>query len=47
MEQGRTEEAIACFLKARELAPGNVVIEANLRIAHDKRQKSTPGKGTI
>ena len=47
MEQGRTEDAIANFLKARELAPGNAAIEKNLRIACEKRQKDTLGKGSI
>lgn len=45
--QGRTEDAIASFLKARELMPGNAAIETNLRIACEKRQKNTPGKGAI
>ena len=35
--QGRTEEAIASFLKARELMPGNAAIETNLSIAYGKR----------
>ena len=29
--QGRTEDAIASFLKARELMPGNAAIETNLQ----------------
>jgi Flp pilus assembly protein TadD len=45
--QGRTEDAIASFLKARELMPGNAAIETNLRIACEKRQKDTLGKGAI
>jgi Tfp pilus assembly protein PilF len=45
--QGRTEDAIASFLKARELMPGNAAIETNLRIACEKRQKDTLGKGSI
>jgi tetratricopeptide (TPR) repeat protein len=45
--QGRTEDAIASFLKARELMPGNAAIETNLRIAREKRQKDTLGKGSI
>jgi len=45
--QGRTEDAIASFLKARELMPGNEAIETNLRIACEKRQKDTSGKGSI
>jgi Flp pilus assembly protein TadD len=47
MDQGRTEEAIASFMKARELMPGNAAIETNLRIACEKRQKDTLGKGSI
>jgi Flp pilus assembly protein TadD len=47
MEQGRTDDAIACFMKARELMPGNAAIETNLRIACEKRQKDTLGKGAI
>ena len=46
MEQGRTEDAIASFMKARELMPGNAAIETNLRIACEKRQKDTSGKGS-
>jgi Tfp pilus assembly protein PilF len=45
--QGRTEDAVASFLKARELMPGNAAIETNLRIAWEKRQKDTLGKGSI
>jgi Flp pilus assembly protein TadD len=45
--QGRTEDAIASFLKARELMPGNAAIETNLKIACEKRQKDTLGKGSI
>jgi len=45
--QGKTEDAIASFLKARELMPGNAAIETNLRIAWEKRQKDTLGKGSI
>ncbi len=43
MEQGRTEEAIASFLRAREIFPGNAVIDANLKIAMEKRQKNAKG----
>ena len=46
MAQGRTEEAIASFMKARELMPGNAAIETNLRIACEKRQMETSGKGS-
>jgi Tfp pilus assembly protein PilF len=45
--QGRTEDAIANFLKAREIMPGNADIETNLRIACEKRQKDTLGKGSL
>jgi len=44
---GRTDDAIACFMKARELMPGNAAIETNLRIACEKRQKDKLGKGAI
>jgi len=47
MGQGRTEEAIASFLRARELVPGNAVIDANLTIAREKQQKDAKGKGSI
>jgi Flp pilus assembly protein TadD len=45
--QGRTEDAIASFMKARELMPGNAAIEMNLRIASEKRQKETLRKGSL
>lgn len=47
MEQGRTEEAIASFMKARALMPGSAAIETNLRIASEKGQKETLGKGSL
>ena len=45
--QGRMEDAIVCFLKARELAPGNAVIEENLRIACEKQQTNRLAKETL
>ena len=47
MKQGRTGDAITCFQKAREFAPGNTIIEANLKTAFDIRQKDTLGKGSL
>jgi len=47
MKQGQADEAVASFLKARDFAPGNPVIEANLKTASDKQRKDASGKGAI
>jgi len=47
MKQGQADEAVDSFLKARDFAPGNPVIEANLKTASDKQRKDALGKGAI